>query len=280
MKLKRIDITKICLFSTLLVVSSGSLWAQTSVKKVDTKNADSEIETKFSGVLNSYLNSGFEKFNSVDSQVSTDLELVLRLKVNEITYGLDSSASKDLSGERTFGINNSAFSAGASLYKPNDDFSISGKLSITIPLSEKSTDYQYLTTALGLSTTFMLKASDSVTLTYLPKGTLNFHEYKTALDTTSNYHYTLAHTLNMDYAISDSFTLSLLGKYTRLTTYSGNSKDNYKFEQSIAYDFEPYTIALGHTLGGSPLAANGVETEIKLYDANDSTIYAQFGISF
>lgn len=279
MEVKRIEITKLCLACALLVVSPLSHSAQTSVQTLSTEAANEEA-FKLSGSLTTYVSTGLQRRDSVNASTSSDAELALRLKISDFTYGFDGSVSKELTGQREMTLNNAALSAGTTIFKPNDDFSISAKLSATLPLSERSKDYQHQITGIGLSTGFKYQATEDLTISYTPRATLNFHEFKIAEDGTSNYQYTLANTLSFDYALSESFTLSAMAKYSRLTSYAGNSKDKYDFDQSISYDFAPYSVAIGHSIGKSPLAANGVETEIKLFDSNDSTIYGQFGFSF
>ena len=280
MNVKRIEIAKISLFCALSLVSSGLVLAQTSVKKVDSKKAEVEEAAKFSGSATTYINSGLQKLDSAQSSQSADFALALRLATEDISFGLSSSISKELTGQREFTFNNVGLSAAKSLWKSEKDLSVSGKLSLTLPFSERSKDYQKLITGVGVSTPVVYRATDSITLAYIPNLGVNFHSAKVAINGSSNYQYTLTNTLNADFALSDRFTLSALGQYSRLITYRGNSKDVYKLEQSLSYDLSPYTVAIGHSLGGTPLAANGVETEVKVFDSNQSTVYAQFGISF
>ncbi|MFX3675853.1 MAG: hypothetical protein ACN6I6_02360 [bacterium] len=280
MNVKRIEIAKISLFCALSLVSHQLVLAQTSVKKVDSKKAEIKESAKFSGSATTYINSGLQKFDSVQSSQSADFALALRLATENISFGLNSSMSKGLTGERDFTFNNVALSAAKSLWKSEKDLSVSGKLSLTLPFSERSKDYQKLITGVATSVPVVYKATDSITLAYIPTVGVNFHRAEVALNGSSNYQYTVTNTLNADFALSDRFTFSALGQYSRLITYRGNTRDAYKFEQSLSYDFSPYTVAIGHSMGGTPLAANGIETEVKLFDSNQSTVYGQFGISF
>ncbi len=280
MNAKRIEIAKISLYCALSLVSLQLVQAQTSVKKVDSKKTEIKETAKFSGSATTYINSGLQKLDSVRSSQSTDFALALRLATEDISFGLSSSVSKELTGEREFTFNNVGLSAATSLWKNEKDLSVSGKLSVTLPFSERSKDYQKLITGLAASAPVVYKATNSITLAYIPTVGVNFHSTEIALNGSSNYQYTVTNTLNADFALSDRFTFSALGQYSRLITYQGNTRDAYKFEQSLSYDFSPYSVAVGHSMGGTPLAANGIETEVKLFDSNQSTVYGQFGISF
>ncbi len=279
MKVKLIEMTKLCLFSSLLVVSSTSLWAQTSVNQIDNLgNAKSDEVTWSSDITMTY-SSNLNKPDSVNFASAADFEGTMAAVFKGTRFALTTSITKNLTGEREANMNNASISAARSLYKFNKELSLSGSTSVLIPFSESSRDYQKQITGISVATPLIWR-SNAWRLSYSPSLRKNFHETKTSLTGASNYEYILGNSVSALYQFSIGAYAQASASYSRLYTYRNNQRDNYRFTQVIGYPIDNFDIAIGHVLGGSPLAVNGVETDIRFFDSRDSTVFGMLTVSF
>lgn len=280
MKLKRIEITKLCLLFTLSAVSISSVHAQTVVQELDslTKDADSSIQwsSQFVGTYASSL----QDTDSVDYSSSADIEATLNAVYNKTRYSLSAGASKALTGERKLMASNAYLAAARSLHKFNDHLSLNGSATATIPLSEAAKDYQRQITGFSFAPSLSYRSDFGLTLTYALKGTVNLHKYETSMSGSSNYQYNASNTLTAIYQFNSGFYIFANASYSRLFTYQGNTSDRYRFMQLVGYPIDIYDISIGHVMGGSPLAANGIENEVRFFDSRDSTIFGMLTVSF
>lgn len=110
---------------------------------------------------------------------------------------------------------------------------------------------------------------------------MNFHEFKTSLTGKSNTQYSLSQSAAFSYNVADLFGISLTGAYARSFTYNGNSKDFYSLGQSISFAPTDATeIVVGHSIGGNPLSANGIDSDIEIFNSRDSSVYAGFSFTY
>ncbi|PIP90275.1 MAG: hypothetical protein COW01_02390 [Bdellovibrionales bacterium CG12_big_fil_rev_8_21_14_0_65_38_15] len=280
MKLKRIDITKFCLISTLLVVSSTSLLAQTSVKTLDTKSK-SEEAIKWSGEFGTTYSSNLYKSGSTVKSTGADFDATVAATINKTKYSLNATATKALTGERQLDLNNAYLGAARSLYRFDDQWSLSGTARLTIPLSEASKDYQRQITGVSLAPKLTWKSDFGLTAAYSASGLVNFHKYETSLTGASNYQYIVGNALALTYEFGSGMYVYANATYSKLITYQGNTKDSYRFIQMVGSPIaENVDFGLGHIIGGSPLAANGIETDIRFFDSRDSTVFGMLTLSF
>ena len=280
MKLKRIDITKICLFSTLLLVSPASLWAQTSVKKIDNKSSK-ESDIKWSGEFGTTYSSNLYRSGSINKSTGADFDATVAATYSGTKYSLNATATKALTGERQLDLNNAFLGAARSLYKFNDSLSLSGTARVTIPLSEASKDYQRQITGVSLAPKLTWKSDFGLSAAYSASGLVNFHQYETSLTGASNYQYVIGNAVALTYEFGSGIYAYANATYSKLITYQGNTRDSYRFIQMLGGPIaKNVDLGIGHVLGGSPLAANGIETDIRFFDSRDSTVFGMLTISF
>ena len=85
----------------------------------------------------------------------------------------------------------------------------------------------------------------------------------------------------MNFSISDAAYFAFNGSYARSLTYLGNEKDSYSFSSAFGYSPTPNSsIEVGHANGGSPLATNGKDIEIEVFNSRDSSVYMSFGYQY
>jgi len=194
-------------------------------------------------------------------------------------FYVNTSATKALTGERQLDMNNVYLGASRTLYKFDDQWTLSGGLKVTIPTSEASKDYQRQITGVNVAPKLAWK-DGGLNISYAPSATVNFHEYKTSYTGASNYQYVLSNALSAVYQFGSGLYLYGQAQYSRLISYDRNTKDSYRFMQIVGYPVGDFDLAIGHMLGGSPLATNGIENEVRFFDSRDSTVFGMVTVSF
>jgi hypothetical protein len=270
--------SKIKALCVTFIFSFGTTWA-----------ADSQISAKksksWSLSAEASLGTSMHHFDDPDKAISTDFSLSPTYKVGKgITLFGSVSGNKDLKGERLWTWGNSALGLSSSLGK-TEYISTSGSLIATLPTSEAAKDYQKMIAGLTVAPKFSLRTNklgfENFGISYAPSATVYFHEYTTSLTGGSNKQYLLSNSLSLSYTITDEVSLFGVGKYGRSITYKGNQSDFYSFVAGASYAPTANTsLTAGVAQGGSPLAANGYETDIDLYDARAASMFFSFGFAY
>ena len=247
--------------------------------------AGAKVIKPWSVSLGAALNTSLHKNTDLDKQLSSDFSIGPSYKFsNGIRIGTSLSGSKDLLNERKWTWNNSYLSISKSLADLSG-VKISGIALVYIPLSEYSKEYQKLRTGVMVAPSFSYNLSsiglERISLKYVPALTRYFHKYTTSLTGGSNTQYSLSNRLGMNLTISDAAYFSVNGSYARSFTYLGNEKDSYSFSSALGYSPTPKSsVEIGHVNGGSPLAANGKEIEVEVFNNRDSSVYMSFGYQY
>ena len=231
-------------------------------------------------VLAGTLYSGLRPISSTENQLSSDIALIPNYKFNKKTkVALILAGTKELEGERKFKWADSNIYIQQNFNKYGD-FSLSGRLYQTIPLSESSTKDRNLTTATKVEPklNYLFK---NFSFSYAPSLKQYFYKFKTSKTGKINTRYTLSQKAFIGYSLSERISIALEAVYSRAVNYQGTTKDNYSFDQSMTYSATQNTsLTLGHSTGGSPLAANGQDTQIDIFDKYESTLYFSAGVVY
>lgn len=271
---------KIALISTFILISTSSAVLAAGSSTTTTTKASSNWSLNLSNSFNSSLHSSSDEDHAFDTDIA--IQPVYSLSNGAILTAYI-SGNKDLKGERLFSWNDVVLGISKTMVKQGD-FSMSGKISSYIPLSESSKDDRKLQTGFAIGPSFSYGFADqgmeNLSMLYSPSIRLNFYEFETSLKGRSNTQYSLRNTLGFSYSMTESLDFSLTGRYARNFTYNGNQKDSYELSQELGMTLTPETsLAIGHITGGSPLAPNGENTDIDIFDSRESTIYISFGLS-
>ena len=266
------------LITIMLLFISSAFGAEVSKVSTETEEAPSK---NYSIAFGSVLESSLHKTDDVDHALSNEISISPSYTfLNGVKLTTAISGVKDLKGERKFTLGNGAIALSTTL-RTYDKLTIVGATSLTIPLKESTKKIQKLRTSVKLSPVFVYAASDNISLSYNPAVRVNFHEYKTSLEGKSNTQYSLSNKASASYNVMDLFSIGIEGLYARSFTYRGNTKDAYSFSQSISFaPTEATGIELGHSIGGNPLSANGIDNEIEIFNSRDSSVYAGFSFTY
>lgn len=230
------------------------------------------------------LSSNLYKTSSSDYILNSDVAVdpVLTLENGVILLG-HLSLFKDLRGERKQYFNDAYFGATKTLYRYSA-YSVSLLGLGFVPLSEESRKNQHLQTSFMIAPTFGVDmgpfGAPGLRFTIRPSYRQNFHRYKSAMSGNSNNKNTIGLNLTATYQYS-SWTFISRNNYNKSQTYRGNTRDTYRFEQAVSYLFHPRaSFTFGHVNGGNPLAPNGIDTDVRVFNARTSQLYTSVSYTF
>lgn len=282
--MKRITSTLlILLLSQMSATANEASTDNTSVKKVDSGR------TKFSPRLslnNTLVTNRKEVDKDPDALLYNSTKFGISLKSNKkyrIAFGI--GFTKNLTGERKLDWGDGSLAVSRGLAKPSEYLNISGKMSTILPLSKSTKQYAELNGLIGLQPVISWDASQigakGLSIAYIPKFTMYFHEHETNVNGSSNNQYKLGHVLSVDYSFTDKFSANITGIYNTKWTYGGYRGADFAADQSLSYSFNK-TIwsSIGHSIGGAALAANGRDNNFQFYDENLSTWYLSVGLTY
>jgi hypothetical protein len=232
------------------------------------------------------LNSNLEQLNSTDYTANGDFALTLIFKNFPLgNLNLFLNATKDLTGERQFTMNDGSISNVHNLGEYSN-INLGLSLSAVLPISENSIKNTHLNTKLTATPIasyqfkHMTSALDWLSISYRPSVGTYFHDYQVTETGSSNPQYSLAQRAILSFSLSDNFSLDLDGSYTRYYSYQGTTWDLFNFDQSISYAFNAYgSVYIGHNNSGSALAPNGRDSNLDLFDDRSSTVYSGLNIA-
>jgi hypothetical protein len=254
------------------VSKSSTVLEDTQISK-EKKDYNIRFETTFGSSLH--------KPSDEDHILSNDISILPTIDL-PMGFTLVGSlgANKNFKGERKTEITDGLIGVSRKIRRFGD-LTLSGSATSIIPLSENSKKNTQLRTAITLKPTLSYKLRDDINLSYAPSAKVYFHKYKNALTGASNTNYQLKNIAALSYSGFEALTLIASASYSRNITYRGNTTDAYAFAQIASYTTtENTSVSIGHALGSSPLKANGIDQEIKLYDERKSSIFAGFSFTY
>ena len=159
-------------------------------------------------------------------------------------------------------------------------------LTAVVPLSKNSIQRDQLQTAIIAGVSFGIipdgiAKDNGWSLAIGFTAGRNFHQYQESLDGSVVLNrYSSNQTLNLGYAYKD-FNVGIEYVHKSRFTYLNNTKDSFELSQEIGYSInDNLSAAIGHSNTGAGLKADGSEANFNVINENDSTVYAQLGISF
>ncbi len=147
-----------------------------------------------------------------------------------------------------------------------------------LPTSQTSREIDKLHSSIGISNGLKMTLHPKFELTYRLGLTRNFHEFTINANGSANVEYRLANTINMKLIATEKLNLTATGVYRLGRTYEGFQRSDFQFHGDINYDIlDNLSVNLGSSNEGAALKANGVDSNISVYDEK-STVW-RVGIS-
>jgi len=269
----------------ILLTSTTAAAASTSSAKADQGVKASAKKSKdWSVSISNTVSSDLLKSDDADHRMSNLTAISLGIKLGSGKLGLSGTVSKPLQGERKEKAGDLGLGYSKSLHKFNKYTRMAGSFKLTIPTSETSRERQDLrtavTTALPLSWSAAQVGIDKAYVSYVPFAKKNFHRYEVATYGASNREWIVGNSLSFGYGLTDWMSIDFSGSYSRSVTYQGNTTDSYSLDESVSFSLpKKMGLTLGYSIGGSPLAPNGRDTQIEFFDSRKANVYATLSIS-
>jgi hypothetical protein len=106
------------------------------------------------------------------------------------------------------------------------------------------------------------------------RGTKNFHGLERNAGDSANISHTALGALYIETGLAKKLSLSVGGSYIHAWTYQDSTREQFSLSQELTYDLNKQTtVTLGHSNDASVFAANGQESNVKLFDENSSSVY-------
>jgi hypothetical protein len=280
-----------CLFflQLALVLSTGLVYgAEQAATSTTSIKVDESSKYESGASISSSFSASMHQLGDPARRLGQEFGLspFLVNKKSGTTYFGSFSFNKDYRGEQQLDLNDLSLGLSTplgSVLENNLLFKVS--LVSTIPLSEYSRKWSKLYTAVTVAPSAIVKLDalglSGVTVVYSLRASLFFHQYKTAYTGMANTQYAVGNSVALSYSPIDKLSLSVNSSYGRNFTYDGVSRDGVQVGENISFSAtDSISISVGHVNGGSPLATNGREVEINIYDRESSTVYGEISYGF
>jgi hypothetical protein len=273
-------------FSILALMSMPTLaYSQSSLLNPEEQalqNPQAAQRKNYAVILSSSINSNFYKDSSINKTYDMDFYGSFSL-ISQSGYRttLTAGGNKNLKGERKYLWQDYTLGVSKAFYR-NKYYGLSGSMVAIIPASKQTLSNQKLYAGLQIAPTFSSSFNiDPLLVTLRPAVRVNFHEHKTAMDGRSNNRYNTSLRLSVFYNFTDQLSLLSINTYSRNFTYQGKDRDAYSFIQALSYQLDDlWNVEVGHATSGNPLAPNGLDTDITIFDLRESSVYLSFSLSF
>ena len=155
------------------------------------------------------------------------------------------------------------------------DLTVKPNIFGVIPTNEPNRNDNSFQGGAGLGAIFDLKIDslgEQATLTYAPSFLQNFYEFESNNNLEANLSYRIRHNLAFLQPLGNGFSLELFGRYQTGWTYTNALRTIFILYESLKYDIsENAAVYLQHTNQANALRANGVDSNVRLYDDSTST---------
>ncbi|MEQ1721970.1 MAG: hypothetical protein ABL930_02260 [Pseudobdellovibrio sp.] len=219
---------------------------------------------------------------------SMDYSVSPSLKVSFGTFSTVLAYSQNLRDEYTKTASDwsdipVSFSFNSTKFKLTDEQNarISYSLTAVIPNSQYSVKKDQLQTSLSGKIGFSVAPiGDGFSYGVGVSLGRNFHAYEEDINGSVLNQYSSNQSLSLGYGMGDwSIGADFINR-TRLT-YKGNTKSSFEISEELGYSVsEHFSVAIGHSNGGSTLKPNGTDSNIDIYNENNSTVYGSLGLSY
>jgi len=226
---------------------------------------------------------------SEDHSANSSLVLLPSYNLNpEWNLGLVLSTAKDLTGMRQLTFFDPSIRIQHSAWKLNPFLSMTPILGVIVPASERSRERESLITAVRPSFRFVGDLSRvrksvirDVSVVYELAVSRAFHQFETSTTGSVNTAWRLSNWLSLGYNPDSPWSVS--ADFIRNTgwSYQGGARHSFSLGETLSYQVDPrFTISLGHTNEGDVLRANGLSSNIQVFDSTSSRVFTSFTVIF
>jgi hypothetical protein len=275
---------------TLNLLISGFLTAHAADSAQSTKKYKSSKTSKWSVTTAVGASSSLTK-SSQESSQDLSLQVLPSYKIGEKTKIISAiSAEKALRDERKAKVNDAYIGLSFPIKKVNDLLNITGQTKVYASISDLSRKVRGRQTRLYAAPIFSFDLSTielsrryipGLSFTYKPIYSKYVHKYNTGTNGKSNSAYSFDQLFSLDFAFYEKWSVNFTNVYYTNWTYQSNRRTSFEFDYSVSHEFNSnYSLGLGLNNSGSALGANGIDSNVKLFDARTTSLYTELGIKF
>lgn len=269
--------------STASATNSASTMATTSALPVMTTTTalpeSTNTTKKLTLALGMEYSQPLAEDEKADLENSLDLVFAPSYKINDrLTVAGKVALTKQLYGAQDTLVSDAELALAIKGLKINDRWSTSHSIAGVIPTSEKSQEVNKLKGAIALNNGIAF-SKNILTVKYILGLSRSVHEYEQNINGEFMNEYGIKNTLDVKIQATDKLTASLVAVYRTAITYVNTPRYAFELHSDLGYDFTPQLSAsVGLSNDGNALAANGIDSNISLY--NEDTSYWRAGISY
>lgn len=120
-----------------------------------------------------------------------------------------------------------------------------------------------------------------LTITGKVSATRNLHLFSTSTTGISNSAWEMSEGLSLEFAIGSRVTLFGTGTVSHTWSYAGAPRSIFEFGEGVQVEVaQGLSVLVGHTNSGNTLRANGMDSNIALFDPNASSVYGSMSFSY
>ncbi|MEN9723434.1 MAG: hypothetical protein RJB38_1420 [Pseudomonadota bacterium] len=221
--------------------------------------------------------------------VSSSLLLIPSYQISETwSAGAIVAALKNLSGWREFSLFDPSVRVMHAPLSLNPYLSVSPSFWAVIPVSERSLRSETLVTAfrpvLRFSGNFSRLRGEfwkQVFVSHEVGLSKAFHVYRTSLGGAPNTSWRLSNWLNAGYSWSSKWSFSIDFIRNAGWSYEGQARHSFSLGETLSYQVTPAcSLSVGHTNEGDVLRANGLSSNIQIFDSVGSRFFTSVLYSF
>lgn len=256
---------------------------QSELREVINTDALKEISKKrLSVAIDASYESDLKKRNQVSHEANISVELIPSYKIGENwKASADVIFSKELAGAEKSEVSNALLSvAHNSINIEGGIFEVPSTYNFGAfayaPTNEEAREKDKYYGGTGVSLGLEMKPKnwgENSQLGYTISLLKNYHEYTRNVERTALLSHRLRHTVTYSQKIAKDLSLELLGRYQTGFTYQNALRTSFVLNEAIAYSIAKNTdVYVYHTNEGSALEADGITSNIDIYDRNHSVI--------
>jgi len=221
-----------------------------------------------------------------EHSANLSLQLAPSYKINKhLKTSAVFTAYKALDGEKELALSDAQVGAHLTSQKINSTLAYSADSLWVLPLSESSRKRTGLITSHTLRPNLTIKLSEHIVsglqLVARLGLTRHIHSFTTSTAGASNAQHALNPRIDIMYSPLSRWHFTAINSYSLAWTYQGTRYENFRFIQEMSFDLAKTTqLSLGHTNQGGALKADGMSSNIHIFNARSSLVYLSVNQEF
>ncbi|NDD92349.1 hypothetical protein EBZ37_09715 [bacterium] len=204
------------------------------------------------------------------------------------SVGMVLSASKDWTGESELTLLDPALKLSRSAATLNPYLSIAPSFGIVLPVSERTRSRESMIVAARSSLRLNADLAalkkpvvQNVSASYELGVSRAFHEYSTSSSGSVNTAWRISNLASVAYTFNPKWSVSADFMRSVGLSYQGGARHAFSVGETLNYEFDPrVSFSVGHSNEGDVLRANGVDSNISIFDSTNSRVFTSLTVIF